>query len=192
MLGANIVAHKDAPLAAVAGITFGKWGAIIIISASALSMLGAIGGEILSIPRILFAGARDGLMPKPLAKVHTRYFTPYVAIVFYASLGLLLAISGGFKQLATIASAALLIIYLGVVMSTIKLRKKPGIETEKSFRVFGGIIVPVLAAGGIIWLLSNLARAELIGIALFIFLFSFIYFVMVQLKKKKQSFNQNI
>ena len=192
VLGANIVAHKDAPLAAVAGITFGKWGAIIIISASALSMLGAIGGEILSIPRILFAGARDGLMPKPLAKVHSRYFTPYVAIVFYASLGLSLAITGGFKQLATIASAALLIIYLGVVMSTIKLRKKPVTETEKTFRVFGGIVVPVLAAAGIIWLLSNLSKAELMGIVVFIFLFSFVYFVMVRVKKKNQAFNQNV
>lgn len=186
VLGATVKAHKDAPLAAVAGIAFGKWGAIIIIAASALSMLGALGGEILSIPRILFAGARDGLMPKPLAKVHDRYFTPYVAIVFYASLGLILAISGGFKQLATIASAALLIIYLGVVLSSVKLRGKETATTEKTFRVPGGIIVPLLAAAGIIWLLSNLNRNELTGIGLFMIVFSIIYFTMKQVKKKKQ------
>jgi amino acid transporter len=189
VLGATMSAHKDAPLAAVAGIAFGKAGAIIIIAASALSMLGALGGEILSIPRILFAGARDGLMPKPFAKVHDRYFTPYVAIVFYASLGLLLAISGGFKQLATIASAALLIIYLGVVMATIRLRKKPGTETEKTFRVPGGILVPTFAAAGIIWLLSNLSREELTGIVLFILLFSFIYVGMKQLKANSMKKN---
>ena len=187
VLGATVTAHKDAPLAAVAGIAFGKWGAIIIIAASALSMLGALGGEILSIPRILFAGARDGLMPKPLAKVHDRYFTPHVAIVFYASLGLILAISGGFKQLATIASAALLIIYLGVVLSSVKLRRKETATTEKTFRVPGGIIVPLLAAAGIIWLLSNLTRNELTGIGLFMIVFSIIYFTMKQVKRKSRN-----
>ena len=187
VLGATVTAHKDAPLAAVANIAFGKWGAIIIIAASALSMLGALGGEILSIPRILFAGARDGLMPKPLAKVHDRYFTPHVAIAFYASLGLILAISGGFKQLATIASAALLIIYLGVVLSTVKLRRKDTAITEKTFRVPGGIIVPLLATAAIVWLLSNLSRQEFAGIGIFMIVFSIIYFTMKQVKKKKQN-----
>ena len=187
VLGATVTAHKDAPLAAVANIAFGKWGAIIIIAASALSMLGALGGEILSIPRILFAGARDGLMPKPLAKVHDRYFTPHIAIAFYASLGLILAISGGFKQLATIASAAILIIHLAVVMASVKLRRKETATAEKTFRVPGGIIVPLLAAAGIIWLLSNLSKAELTGIGIFIIVFSMIYFTMKQVKMKKQN-----
>lgn len=186
VLGATVTAHKDAPLAAVANIAFGKWGAIIIIAASALSMLGALGGEILSIPRILFAGARDGLLPKPLAKVHDRYLTPHVAIGFYASLGLILAISGGFKQLATIASAALLIIYLGVVLSSVKLRRKDTATTEKTFRVPGGIIVPLLATAGIIWLLSNLSRQEFAGIGVFMIVCSIVYFTMKEVKKKKQ------
>jgi basic amino acid/polyamine antiporter, APA family len=186
VLGSTVTAHKDAPLAAVAGIAFGKWGAAIIIAASALSMLGALGGEILSIPRILFAGARDGLMPKPLAKVHPRFLTPYIAIAFYASLGLILAISGGFKQLATISSAAVLIIYLGVVLSSVKLRRKDITATEKTFRVPGGIIVPLLASAGIIWLLSNLTRPELIGIGIFMTVFSFAYVIMKQIKKKNQ------
>lgn len=183
VLGANITAHKDAPLAAVAGIAFGKAGSLIIIAAAALSMLGALGGEILSIPRILFAGARDGLLPKPLAKVHPRYFTPYVAVAVYAWLGLVLAISGGFKQLATIASAALLVIYLGVVLSTIKLRKKTEATGEKTFRVYGGLLVPLVAAAGIVWLLSNLSKTELTGMGIFIVLFSLAYFIIRQLKK---------
>lgn len=184
VLGANITTHKDAPLAAVADIAFGKWGAIIIIAATALSMLGALGGEILSIPRILFAGARDGLMPRPLAKVHPRFFTPHIAIAFYAALGFLLAVSGGFKQLATIASAAVLIIYLGVVLASIKLRKKDTASTEKTFRIPGGAVVPLLAACGIIWLLSNLTRQELTGIVVFILLFSLAYLIMIQVKKR--------
>ncbi|MEP7376452.1 MAG: amino acid permease [Chitinophagaceae bacterium] len=184
VLGSTIAAHKDAPLAAVAGIIFGKGGTILIIIATAISMLGALSGEILSIPRILFAGARDGLMPKPFAKVHPRFFTPHIAVAFYAGLGFIFAITGGFKQLATLTSASILLIYLGVVLATMKLRKKSLLTSEKNFRVPGGAIVPILATVGILWLLSGLSKQELTGIAIFILVFSLIYLIVKQLKKK--------
>ena len=141
-------------------------------------MLGGLGGEMLSIPRILYAGARDGVMPKLLAKIHPRFFTPYISIIFYASLGLLFAISGSFKQLAVIASAASLVIYLGVVLATLKLRKTTQTAAEKTFRIPGGIIVPLLAIGTIIWLLSSLTKPELMGMAIFIVVFTLIFFVV--------------
>ena len=184
VLGADIETYKDAPLAAVAGIALGKSGVVLIVIVTAISMLGSLAGEILSIPRILFAGARDGLLPKPLAKVHPRFQTPHIAIIFYTTLGFLFAISGGFRQLATIASAAVLIIYLGVVLATIKLRNKQVDPGGKSFRVPGGAIVPLLASAGIIWLLSNLAKQELIGIVVFIAVFSVIYLAAKLIGKK--------
>jgi len=185
LFGSSIGLHKDAPLAAVANVALGKSGAILIIAATALAMIGALSGEILSMPRILFAGARDGVMPKPLAKVHPLFKTPYIAIAVYASFGFILAISGGFKQLATIASAATLLIYLGVVLASIKLRKKETASSEKTFRIPGGIVLPLLAAAGILWLLSNLTQAELIGIAIFIVAFSLLYLIAERIKKKK-------
>jgi len=185
VLGSTITAHKDAPLAAVAGIIFGKAGIVLIIFATVISMLGNLGGEILSIPRILFAGARDGLMPKVLGKIHPKFFTPHVAVLFYASLDFLLAVSGGFRQLAIIASAATLMIYLGVVLAAAKLRKTDAPTSEKTFRVPGGVIIPILAACAIIWLLSSLTKPEFIGIAIFIFVFSVIYLAVRFLKKKK-------
>jgi basic amino acid/polyamine antiporter, APA family len=186
ILGGTIAAHKDAPLAAVAGIIFGKAGIILILLVTAISMLGNLGGEILSIPRILFAGARDGLMPKILGRVHPKFFTPHIAILFYASLGFLFAISGGFKQLAVIATASTLLIYLGVVLSTLKLRKNNSAISEKTFRVPGGTIIPLLATCVIIWLLTGLTKPEFIGIAIFISIFSVIY-LLTKLVKKKQS-----
>ncbi len=190
VLGATITAHKNAPLAAVAAIAFGKWGSVLIVMATALAMLGALGGEILSIPRILFAGARDGLMPKPLARVHPRFFTPYIAIAFYAGLGFVFAVSGGFKQLATIASAAVLIIYLGVVLATLKLRKNKPVTSEKAFRVPGGVIVPLVATAGIVWLLSSLSKPELTGIGIFIIVFSLIYVAVKMYKNRSVAANR--
>ena len=183
VLGGAIAAHQDAPLAAVAGIVFGNGGIILITIATAISMLGALGGEILSVPRILFAGARDGLMPKALSNIHPQFNTPYISILFYASLGLLFAIFGGFKQLAIIASASALIIYLGAVLATLKLRKVGPPQSEKTFKVPGGFIIPVLAMCVIVWLLSNLTGQELSGMVIFITAFSLIYFLMKVIKK---------
>jgi amino acid transporter len=183
-LGNTISAHKDSPLAAIAGIIFGKAGGVLMVIAIAISMLGTLGGEILSIPRVLYAGARDGIMPKILARVHPRFFTPHIAVVFYSSMGLLFASLGGFKQLAILSGAATLLIYLGVVLATIKLRKTHLGTSEKTFRIPGGIIIPLLAICVILWLLSNLSKQEFTGSAIFIFVFSLIY-IATKLQKKK-------
>ena len=183
VLGGTIEAYKDAPLAAVAGMAFGKAGIVLITITIAISMLGTLGGDILSAPRILFAGARDGLMPKVLSKIHPRFATPYIAISFYASLGLLFAIFGGFKQLAIIASAASLVIYFGGVLATLRLRKNNSPQSEKTFKVPGGFIIPILALAIIVWLLSNLSGQELLGMVIFIVIFSLVYVVTKILKK---------
>ncbi|HUS00193.1 MAG TPA: amino acid permease [Chitinophagaceae bacterium] len=185
VLGNTILQHKDAPLAAVAGVIFGSAGIILIIAVTGVSMLGGLAGEILAIPRVLFAGARDGIMPKMFGRVHPKFLSPHIAIIFYAFLGFVFALSGGFKQLATISVAATLLIYLGVVLATIKLRKNDGQAHGKTFRIRGGIIVPVLATCVIAGLLYNLSKAEFISIVIFITVFSFIYLSMLILKKRK-------
>ena len=50
-----------------------------------------------AISRILFAMSRDGNLPKALAKVHSKYRTPYVAAAFVGALSLVLVIV--FEQL---------------------------------------------------------------------------------------------
>ena len=93
VLGNDITAHKEAPLAAGClswrGIRKDR-------DRTCCDHFGTspcwrnLGGELLCMPRILFAGARDGLMPKILwAKVHPKFITPYIAVVWYAGCGFL-------------------------------------------------------------------------------------------------------
>lgn len=184
VLGNQLLMHKDAPLAAVAGVVLGEPGVIFIIVVTIISIVGSLSGAILSMPRILFASARDGLLPKPLASVHPVFATPYIAIRVYAAIGFIMAVSGGFRQLAIIASAASLLLYLGAALSFVKLRYTKADNPREGFRVPGGVTIPLIAALAIVWLLSNLSRIELIGIAAFMLVFSIIYFVITAFKNK--------
>ncbi len=182
ILGENLAANKSAPLAAVAQIVFGKVGFIFISLATIVAMFGTLSGEVLAVPRILFAGAKDKLMPTYLSKVHPKYFTPHYAIITYVLLDLAFAIFGGFKQLAILSSAATLLVYAGVILATIKIKNENTIE--KTFSVPLGKTIPVLALIFVAALLSNLSKEEFTGITIFILIISIIYFAVKYFKKR--------
>ena len=184
VLGDQLVANKDAPLTAVSKLLFGPAGITLIVLGTAVSILGYISGEILAIPRVLFAGAKDGLLPKFLSNVHPKYITPHVAIIIYSALGYGFSLIGVFKQLVILSSAATLLIYLGVVLATIKLRYKRTNTPGRSFTIPGGITVPVIATVIIIWLLSNLSKEELAGIAIFMAVLTVIFYLMTLFRNK--------
>ena len=191
ILGAQLAAVKEAPLVEVSKIIFGPVGISIMVAGTAVSMMGGISGEVLGITRIIYAGARDGLFPKFLARVHPKFFTPHRAIIFYTALAFLLAVVGVFKQLIILSSATILLIHLGVVLSTIKLRRIKTAGPEKTFKVPGGIIIPILAAITIIWVLSNLSKEELTGVGISLVVLSVIYFLMKWFKDKKKIHNRS-
>jgi L-asparagine transporter-like permease len=96
-----------------------------------------------------------------------------------------LSIAGGFKTMATIASASSLIIYMGVVLATIKMRKKDPGGSKTGFRIPGGYTIPVLASIVILWLLNGLEREDLKASLIFVGVVALIYPLMVFLKRRK-------
>lgn len=185
VLGANMEAVKNAPLAAVAKKIIGPAGGILLLIAAAISCFGNVSGDVLLAPRLLFAGANDGIFPKFLGKVHPKFSTPYWAIIIYGSLIFIFSISGGFKQLAILSTAAILIIYLAVILATIKLRRKKENVDEKTFRMPGGLIIPFIGIATIVWLLTSLSKWEIFSTIIFIAVICVIYFFMKKYKKRK-------
>jgi basic amino acid/polyamine antiporter, APA family len=175
VLGSDLALYKNAPLAKVAEQAIGPFGVTLLVAGAAISCFGLVSGDLLASPRLLFAAARDGMLPKFLAKIHPKYATPYWSVIVYAGIGFLLSVSGGFRELATLASSALLLIYVGVIFAQIKLRK---VNTEKSFNIPGGLLVPILALAATFWFLSNLAWKEIISTTVFLLALSVIYLAM--------------
>ena len=183
ILGNQLIGYKEAPLAAVAGQIIGPVGATILVVTAGVSCFGITSGDVMATPRLLFAGAKDGLFPKFLGKVHPTFATPHWAITIYAAMIFILAVSGGFKQLAVLASAAILLIYLAVILSTIKLRTIKQVGTEKIFRAPGGLVTPLIGIASIIWLLSSLSKWEILSSIVFIAIIAVSYWVMQQFKR---------
>ena len=185
VLGDQLSVHKDAPLASLATQLIGPVGGTIILITGIVSMFGMLSGDVLASPRLLYAASKDKLLPKFLSSIHPKFATPYWAIIIYCTVGLIFASSGGFKQLAVLASSSVLIIYLAVVLATIRLRYKKGAGEEGSFKIPGGLIIPVLAVGTIVWFLSQITRQEIIGFAIFFAVLTVIYFINKEVRKKQ-------
>lgn len=184
VLGASIVLYRDAPLAAVAERITGHVGITILLLTAVISCFGSVFADVMATPRSLFACANDGLFPKFLGKVHPRFATPHWAVVTYAVLIFVLAVSGGFKQLAVLASAAILLIYLAVILATIKLRKQEQGAGEKTFKVPGGLIIPIIGIAAICWLLTSLSKWEILSTLLFLAAVCAIYPFMKGFKRR--------
>jgi len=185
ILGNSLASFKDAPLAEVARLVIGPYGVTLIFVGAAISMFGFLSGDVLNMPRVIFSAARDKVIfPTSLANIHKKYATPYWSILLYASIGCIFAITGEFKQLAILSSASVLLIYLGVALSVIKLRIS-GKSDPKAFKLWGGFTVPILSILIILWVLSKLATNELIGIATFIGILTVVYLIIQFLRRNK-------
>ncbi len=183
VIGAEIVQFKDAPVAAVAQRIFGPSGMLLVIFATVMSCSGIVTGDVLASPRLLYAGALDGLFPKFLSKIHAKHSTPFWAILVYSCLIFIFSVSGGFKQLAVMASTAILIIYLSVILSVIRLRRKQNDNSSPVFTVPGGLLIPILGIGVILWLLTSLSRFEMLFTISFIAIVCLLYYGQKKIQK---------
>lgn len=102
-------AASIASRAAVA--TLGGGASKLLIVAFMISALGAIHCQLLAVPRVFFAMARDRNMPTVLASVLPQRRTPYVAIIVLATLGSLFAVFGSYDRLTNISSFSYLLFY---------------------------------------------------------------------------------
>ena len=148
------------PLASAAARVFGPWGATMISAGLMVSAFGYLSGMMLAAPRALFAFARDGLLPRALASVHSRYRTPWVAIVVQGAIAWLLAVTNRFESLVIIANVSAALIYLGCAAAAWKLQEAPVPDGVEAFRVPGGILVPALTFLALIFLLSSVTLRE--------------------------------
>ena len=161
-MASTLAQSTVSPLADAAGASLGPWASSLLLAGASISMFGYLGGMTLSIPRIVYALARDGFLPRGLAMVGPAHRVPQAAIVAQVILTLALAITGTFEKLAIFANVSALALYFGCAAAAWKIGQSP--------------IVPVLACGVIVWLLTGLTAGEWLAFGACVLVASIVYF----------------
>jgi amino acid transporter len=164
VLGAELAGHAN-PLGAAAGHLLGPAGRWLLLGGAVVSTLGTLAGDILATPRAIQAMAARGQLPARFGAVSGRFRTPAPAILLYGAVIAGFALSGAFRELAVLASASVLVIYLLVCLASLRLRWRsvePG-----GIRFPRGSIVPVLATTCVSWLLAQLSIREWLSLGAF-------------------------
>jgi amino acid transporter len=160
VLGPELANNTTAPLVAVATEVFGDWGGKMLIAGAVISIYSTLSGDMLGGPRVIFASSLDNNLPSLLGKVHPKYKTPHVAIIFFALVVGVFALSGTFKYLAVVATGSLLLVDLGVILAVLRLRQRDGLPKEGEFRLPFGPVIPLLSCAIVGWLLLQMPLGE--------------------------------
>lgn len=163
VLGPALATTKT-PIADAGGAALGPWGRTLILIGSTVSMFGYVSGMTLAVPRMLFAFARDGFLPRSVSSVHPRFRTPHRAIAIQAAVVAVLAATGSFEWLAIIANGAVLLVYAACCLATVVLRRRDVRAGGVPFHVPAAAIVPWLALAVIVSLLATLQRNEWLAV----------------------------
>jgi basic amino acid/polyamine antiporter, APA family len=151
-------ATTDRPLAEVARYTMGNRGAGLVAIGALVSVYGYLSAKLLGMPRVTFALAEGGDLPKVFAAVSRRFHTPWFSILFYSVAVWGLAIVGDFKWNVTLSVVARLFYYGVVCAALIALRRKQPLAA--GFRLPGGQLLAVLGVGITLVLATQVDRSK--------------------------------
>lgn len=156
LLGVEKLSGLSAPLNQFSLLLFGSGGRDLFAIGVYLILIGSAAGNIITMPRLILALARDKLFLKQFAKIHPKFFTPYNAIIFQTLVSLIiLAVGfGKYKVLISLLVPLALFMYTSVMISLVVMRfKKP--ELERPFKAPFGKIGPLLVVGFFVGLIVS-------------------------------------
>jgi APA family basic amino acid/polyamine antiporter len=169
----QILAQSGSPIAEAAKAT-GNFILVIAVSLGALiATTSVLITNLIGLSRVAFAMARNGQIPKSIARVSSRFGTPYVSILAMGVLLIILVSVLDLKQTVAITSFAILATHLTVNLSAINLRKR--IPNSTKFKVPFYPLIPSLGIVSCIILMFSLPQESLIIATFVIAMVSVLY-----------------
>lgn len=156
------IATSRTPLASAAREFLGAPGGLMLTAAAIVSTLGSMSAVILVGPRILYAFARHGQLPAALARVHPQRRAPHWAVVGFALVTWAVALTGGFAQLAALSAVSRLV-FSATTCAAVPILRRRQRDVAPGFTLPGGALIPVLAVGLSLWLLSAVSATQAIA-----------------------------
>jgi APA family basic amino acid/polyamine antiporter len=150
----GIMAKSPLIAADTMGALFGRAGVSFVSVVVMISTFGSLMGSMLASPRIFFAMADDKLLFEPIARVHPRWKTPYMAIALACLLGVAMVMTQTFEQLTDTFVLAMWPFYALSVAAIYTLRKSQP-QLNRPYKVVGYPFVPAVFIGAAIYLVVN-------------------------------------
>jgi len=178
LLDYRLLAQSDSPIADAAGAT-GSFALVAAVTFGALiATVSVLLTNLIGLSRVAFAMARNGQLPKSVAKVSSRLGTPYVSILAMGALLTVLAYALDLKQAAAITSFSILSVHLTVNLSAIRLRRK--IPEARKFRMPFYPLIPLLGLLSCIILMFSLPQQSWIVAAIAVAVSAAFYLLRVK------------
>jgi APA family basic amino acid/polyamine antiporter len=157
----NSTLNRDAlPVASKAAATFmGDRGPALLSIVFMISVAGALNGVILSMARIPFAMARNGVMFPKLGELGERSNAPVAAILAVTLWSCVLALSGTFDQLTDLTIFGQWIFY-GITASAVFVLRRRMPDAPRPYKTLGYPLTPALFLIGAVLLLANTLRSS--------------------------------
>ena len=172
----DIDPNDAAPLATAFDAVGVNWMGDVVAVGACIGLTVVVMILMLGQTRVGFAMARDGLLPRRLARVHPRYGTPYRITLIT---GVAVAVISGFVDLRTLAdlvSIGTLFAFVLVSVGVVVLRRtRP--DLPRSFRTPAATVVAGLAVLLCVYLMLNLTGATWIRFLIWMALGLVVYFI---------------
>ncbi len=158
------LASSKRPVSEAAQVFIGTAGAALIAAGVMISTYGYLSGQLVSAPRLTYAFAEHGDFPKIFGAVHPRFRTPWISILVYGVLVLLLAVFQTFYWNALLSAVARLFTYGVVCAALITLRmRRPQAD---AFRLPAGWLFALVGVAFCVVLIAqmNVEHAKVVGV----------------------------
>ncbi|MDD4202117.1 MAG: amino acid permease [Candidatus Omnitrophica bacterium] len=134
LLPAEVLSSTQVPLSLGAEQFLGSTGIIIMAVAAILAFVSTANAGMLSASRYPFAMSKDKILPYLFSKVHKKYGTPYISIIFTGLIMLISVIFLELEILVKVASTFLILIFMFSNIAVVIMRESRIFNYRPKFR----------------------------------------------------------
>lgn len=148
------------------GKVLGETGTFIISLLIILSCLGSMNVGFVTQPRLMYRMAQENAFFKHAAKVHPRWRTPYVSLLYLMVWSIVLNVSGTFDMLSDMVIFANFLFFALLAAALIKMKRKHIITEKVPFYPIAPVLYIVFSLALLINTLIQETKLSLIGLCL--------------------------
>jgi amino acid transporter len=170
------LANSNKPIADAADFIFGSTGGLFITIGAVISIWGTLNANLLAGSRLPFALSEENQFPMVFSKTNTKTAIPYVSLIVYSVVTILVSITGTFIYALSISVISKVFVFAIISAALIKLRKSKK-HKETNFELRYGSLSAILGIIICIWLLSASKLSDFKDVVIIIIAGLIIYFI---------------